>query len=71
MERETVSVLEVGSKAPDFTLEDQNGQPVHLRIASAGRDRPLLYPKDNSAAALPKPAPSATATRIFRMPART
>ncbi len=50
MERETVRVLEVGSKAPDFTLEDQNGQPVHL-ADRIGRNVIVLffYPKDNSA----------------------
>ncbi len=42
-------MLEVGSKAPDFTLEDQNGHPVHL-AERIGKNVIVLffYPKDNS-----------------------
>jgi peroxiredoxin Q/BCP len=42
--------LEIGSKAPDFTLIDQNGAPVHL--AERVREHVVVlffYPKDNSA----------------------
>jgi peroxiredoxin Q/BCP len=43
-------LLKVGSRAPDFTLEDQNGQPVHL--AERARQNVIVlffYPRDNSA----------------------
>lgn len=42
-------MLTVGSHAPDFTLEDQNGQPVHL-AERIGKNVIVLffYPKDNS-----------------------
>ena len=41
-------MLEAGTIAPDFTLEDQEGQPVTL---SSFRGRPVIlyfYPKDNT-----------------------
>ncbi|OLU46143.1 thioredoxin-dependent thiol peroxidase [Faecalibaculum rodentium] len=41
-------MLEAGTIAPDFTLEDQDGQPVTL---SSFRGRPVIlyfYPKDNT-----------------------
>lgn len=41
-------MLEAGTNAPDFTLEDQDGQPVTL---SSFRGRPVIlyfYPKDNT-----------------------
>lgn len=41
--------LEVGSKAPDFTLADQNGVPVTLsEQTSKGIVVLFFYPKDNS-----------------------
>lgn len=42
-------MLDVGSKAPDFTLADQNGAPVKLSERTAEQVVVLFfYPKDNS-----------------------
>lgn len=41
-------MIEAGTMAPDFTLEDQDGNPVTL---SSFRGRPVVlyfYPKDNT-----------------------
>jgi peroxiredoxin len=35
--------LEVGSKAPDFTLKDQNGQPVTLSTLRADRNVLVIF----------------------------
>jgi thioredoxin-dependent peroxiredoxin len=48
--RNEETMLEVGSKAPDFTLADQNGTPVRLTERTAKHVVVLFfYPKDNSA----------------------
>jgi thioredoxin-dependent peroxiredoxin len=42
--------LAVGDRAPDFTLPDQNGQPVHLaEVLARGHVVLYFYPKDESA----------------------
>jgi len=41
--------LAVGSKAPDFTLPDQNGKPFHLADQLGKVIVLFFYPKDNSA----------------------
>lgn len=39
-------MLEVGTKAPDFTLPDQNGTPVTLSALAGKRVILYFYPKD-------------------------
>lgn len=41
-------MLEVGIKAPDFTLEDQSGQPVHLADYRGKVVVLYFYPKDST-----------------------
>ena len=41
-------MLEVGTKAPDFTLSDKNGNPVSLRDFAGRRVVLYFYPKDNT-----------------------
>ena len=41
-------MLEVGTKAPDFTLPDKNGNPVSLSDFSGKRVVLYFYPKDNT-----------------------
>ena len=41
-------MLEVGAKAPDFTLPDKNGNPVSLSDFSGKRVVLYFYPKDNT-----------------------
>lgn len=41
-------MLEVGTKAPDFTLPDQNGQPVSLSDFRGKKVVLYFYPKDNT-----------------------
>jgi thioredoxin-dependent peroxiredoxin len=42
--------LAIGDRAPDFTLPDQNGQPVHLAdVLARGHVVLYFYPKDESA----------------------
>ena len=38
-------MLEVGSKAPDFTLDDQDGNPVSLRSFKGQKVLLWFYPK--------------------------
>ena len=38
-------MLEVGSKAPDFTLDDQDGNPVSLRNFKGQKVLLWFYPK--------------------------
>ena len=38
-------MLEVGSKAPDFTLEDQDGNPVSLSSFKGQKVLLWFYPK--------------------------
>ncbi len=41
-------MLEVGTKAPDFTLNDKDGNPVSLRDFAGKRVVLYFYPKDNT-----------------------
>ena len=41
-------MLEVGTKAPDFTLPDKNGAPVSLSDFAGKRVVLYFYPKDNT-----------------------
>ena len=41
-------MLETGTKAPDFTLPDQNGNSVSLRDFKGKRVILYFYPKDNT-----------------------
>ena len=41
-------MLEVGTKAPDFSLPDKNGNPVSLSDFSGKRVVLYFYPKDNT-----------------------
>ena len=41
-------MLEVGTKAPDFTLPDQNGQPVSLSDFRGKKVVLYFYPKDST-----------------------
>ena len=41
-------MLEVGAKAPDFTLPDQNGNPVSLSDYRGQKVVLYFYPKDNT-----------------------
>ena len=41
-------MLEVGTKAPEFTLPDQNGQPVSLSDFRGKKVVLYFYPKDNT-----------------------
>lgn len=41
-------MLETGTKAPDFTLPDQNGNPVSLSDFAGKRVVVYFYPRDNT-----------------------
>ena len=41
-------MLEIGAKAPDFTLRDKNGCPVSLSDFQGRKVVPYFYPKDNT-----------------------
>lgn len=41
-------MLEVGTKAPDFTLKNQEGQEVSLSQFAGKRVVPYFYPRDNT-----------------------
>ena len=41
-------MLEVGTKAPDFTLQDQQGNPVSLSDFQGRKVVLYFYPKDNT-----------------------
>ncbi|MGN0478143.1 MAG: thioredoxin-dependent thiol peroxidase [Hominenteromicrobium sp.] len=41
-------MLEIGTKAPDFTLTDQNGETVRLSDFLGGKVVLYFYPKDNT-----------------------
>ena len=41
-------MLEVGTKAPDFTLQDQHGNPVSLSDFRGRKVVLYFYPKDNT-----------------------
>lgn len=48
MLRAPAMVLEIGDSAPDFTLPDQNGQPVSLASFKGQRVVIYFYPKDDT-----------------------
>ena len=41
-------MLEVGTKAPDFSLKDQHGSEIHLRDFAGKKVILYFYPKDNT-----------------------
>ena len=41
-------MLEVGTKAPDFTLQDQDGKDVSLSDSKGKKVILYFYPKDNT-----------------------
>ena len=41
-------MLQIGDKAPDFTLNDQNGNPVSLADFAGKRVVLYFYPRDNT-----------------------
>ncbi len=41
-------MLEVGVKAPNFTLNDQNGKSISLRDFAGKKVVLYFYPKDNT-----------------------
>lgn len=41
-------MLEIGTKAPDFTLQDKEGQKVHLSDFAGKRVVLYFYPRDNT-----------------------
>ena len=41
-------MLNVGEKAPEFTLADRNGQPVSLSDFAGKRVVLYFYPRDNT-----------------------
>lgn len=58
--------LNVGDKAPDFTAKDTHGNTVSLASLAGKKFVLYFYPKDDTPAALKKPAPSATTGRLIR-----
>ena len=59
----------VGDQAPDFTLPSQSGEPVRLSDRLGEQVVVLyFYPRDNTRAAPPRRAPSATAMRCSARP---
>ncbi len=43
-----IKMLEAGTKAPDFTLQDKNGNPVSLSDFQGKKVVLYFYPKDNT-----------------------
>lgn len=61
-------MLEPGTKAPDFTLPDQDGT-MHSLSQYRGRKVILyFYPKDSTPAVPSRPAPTANACRRYARP---
>lgn len=58
--------LQIGDLAPDFTLPDQNGEPVHLASLRGQRVVIYFYPKDATLVARKKPVTSEIAGRPSR-----
>ena len=48
MKKEVSSMLEVGTKAPEFTLPDQNGKYHSLKDYAGKKVILYFYPKDNT-----------------------
>jgi hypothetical protein len=67
--RSTMSQLEAGTKAPEFTLPDQDGTPVSLADFKGQRVLLYFYPADDTPRAAPaKPASSTTTWPASRPP---
>ena len=59
-------MLTVGTKAPDFILNDQNGAEIRLSDFLGKKVVLYFYPKDNTPAAPARPAPSPKLTTRSR-----
>lgn len=59
-------MLEAGSKAPDFTLNDKDGRPVSLHDFAGRRVVLYFYPKDNTPGCTRQACAFAAAYRGFR-----
>ena len=59
-------MLEVGSKAPDFTLYDKDGSPVSLHDFAGRRVVLYFYPKDNTPGCTRQACAFAAAYRGFQ-----
>ena len=63
-------MLETGTKAPDFTLPDQNGALHSLKDYRGQKVILYFYPKDNTAGCTSRPAVLPSSTRSLRKKAR-
>ncbi len=59
-------MLSIGQKAPDFTLQDQNGKEVHLSDFSGKKVVLYFYPKDNTPGCTKQACAFAAAYEDFR-----
>ena len=60
-------MLEAGMKAPDFTLEDKDGNLVSLHDFAGKKVVVYFYPKDSTRAVLARPALSAIITANIKI----
>ena len=58
-------MLEIGSQAPDFTLPDQNGEPISLSDFRGQTVVLYFYPKDSTPAAPARPVPLPPSMKNF------
>ena len=59
-------MLQIGDKAPDFTLNDQNGNPVSLADFAGKRVVLYFYPRDNTPGCTRQACAFAGAYQAFR-----
>ena len=59
-------MIEVGTKAPDFTLQDKNGNPVSLSDFQGRKVVLYFYPKDNTPGCTRQACAFATAYEEFK-----
>ena len=59
-------MLNIGDKAPEFTLEDKDGKTVSLSDFAGKKVVLYFYPKDNTPAAPDRPARLPGCTGNFR-----
>lgn len=59
-------MLSIGQKAPDFTLQDQNGKEMHLSDFSGKKVVLYFYPKDNTPGCTKQACAFAAAYEDFR-----